>query len=560
MSAGTFAAAVMVGSMIDNLFIMPTLFPADPVDGGRMGEFGIMGAAEGDPISMIFGEYARVPGQVVWISDDLQEVSHSERDGKNSRRKTRSYYVDAIVIVSYLGETWSPGTIDRIDQVFMDQKRVFANADTTPPDTTAEDGLFVVDQGGWYFVAFDTAVNANCVANFYDKWLVGDRISWSGWLNAANNDSSDLILEKTQRGFPDSSPAGFRMLNVFKMQKGKVNEFAGSYAGNDIGAVPGRTITATGVSGSGWADGLFRGAISTLRDGSHASSWSTYRDEVGDVNAPGWLDCAWLPLNALNLGDFGNRFPNVEFIASADSSLRTPRAIIGHLLEQAKLDSTEYDTTEVDNATTVLGMVIRGPVEAAKALQPLMLANDIIAQERGKKLYFFDRADNVSNTYEVDAELVVNTDQDGSGIDVQETPTDQRYGEVTVTFVDYDDENYRRGLARAVYLSEGTVVERESPERWTKLAVNLDMTLTQGDAKEIAYRLLAHSQADVLKFSFTLPPRYLYLQENDRIQFTSDGVTYSALISRIDVGANFDLRIEATLDVAVEQDYSTWNV
>ena len=554
--AGTYAAAVMMGSMIDNLLIMPTLFPADPVDGGRMGEFGVMGASEGDPVAMVFGQYAKVATQIAWISEDLTEVLHSNKAGKNNEQVGATYYTHGIAMIGYLGNTWSPGSIANLDQVFMDQKRVYADAATTIPGVTSEDAIFAWVNGNRKFVVFDTDIDANLKTTFWAKWLVGDRIDWTGWADAANNDPSDLIVDKVEYlTIPDSgAPNGIRQLPAFRMQKGKIAEYSGT-SGAPTGIV-GQDITATGVQGTGWADGLFQGTIATLRDGSHTTSWSIYRDEVGDANAPGWLDMAWLPLRGLNLTDFGGRVPNVEVVVSADTSLRTPQTIIGHILLQTDLQTSEYDVSAVDNSAAVLGYVVHTPIEATKALQPIMLAFDINAQERGKKLYFFDRADNVANTITVDASFA--GDGSGGGIQVQETPIEQRYGEVGVSFVDFASDTYKKGMARAQYLSEGTIANRETPYRWTKLAINLDMTLNEGDAKEIAYRILAHSHADILKFKLKLPPRYLKLQENDRITFASGGVTYSALISQIDIGANFMLDIEATLDVAVEEDYSTW--
>lgn len=552
--AGNYAAAVMLGSMIDNLFIMPTLFPADPVDAGRVGEFGVMGAAEGDPVPIVFGQYAKLATEVVWISEDVEEVTHTANAGKNGGITSATYYVNAIVILGYLGNDWSPGTIATLDQVFMDQKRVYANAATTTPITTIEDGLFILTKGSQYVVYFDAVVNPNAVTEFYDKWVVGDKLTWSGWLNAVNNDSADMIVEKRDFLVSDGMFGGYRTVQGFRMQKAKYEEFAGTT--NAPTGIAGRDITATGVAGSGWADGLFKGSIASIRDGSQASPWTTYQNEVGSGNASAWVDMAWLPLLKLNLTDFGNRFPNIEAVVSADTTLRDPRGIVGHILLQTGLEAAEYDVSAVDNTATVLGYVVRGPIEATKALQPILLAFDIIPQERGKKIYFFDRADNIANTYTVDADFI--GDGSGGGVEIQETPMDQRYGEVVVTFVDFSSETYKKGLERAQYLSENSVANRETPYRWTKLAINLDMTLNPGDAREIAYRVLAHSHADILRLKFMLSPRYLWLQENDRISIVAGGVTYKALISQIDIGANNFLDVQATLDVAVEQDFSSW--
>lgn len=559
MNPGAYAAMMMIGSFIDNQMLMPFLFPPDPVDGLRLGEVAISGADEGDPAAMVFGQYATVAGEYLWISDRLNYNQHNRRVGKAGRTVERTYFTDAAVAVCYIGERWSPGSIATVDQVFMDEKRVYANANTTPPTTTAETGLMSY----WYgankrYIVFDTRINANAVTDFHDKWGIGDRLDWSGWTNAANNDSGDRVIDKIEVPVYDTFANNYIWLPAFQMEKEKVVE-------NDVGTYSHQgkaaTVTATGIAGEGWASGLFAGGVPTVRDGSHTNNWSRLVAEVGEPNAPAWSDMAWLPLPSLVLNDFGGRMPTVRFVVSSHTSMRDPQGIIEEIMRSAGFESSEFDVSGVDAASTVLGYVVRGSVEVHKQLQPLMLAFNIIAQETGKKIVFMDRTDQVANTVEIDSAFVGATEGDypsGGSVVVQESPKHQRHGEVFVTFTDYDDGNLGKGSARATFMSEADLGSRDTPERFARMSLNFDMTMTEADAKQIAYRMLASSNADVLRFRFTLSPRYLWLQENDRIQITTGGVEYDALIVKLDVGANFLLEVEAVLDVSSTLDYSEW--
>jgi hypothetical protein len=577
MGPGAYVAAAMVGSMIDNMFIMPTLFPPDPIEGQKVGEIGVSGADEGDPVSMVFGQYAVCPAQYVWASDYLNERSQQTKVGKSGTRVDYEYYTHAVVAFCYLGERWSPGTIATVDQIFMNEKRVYANSATTPPTTVTELGMAAWKNGNRYFVLFDDDVNASIKADIYDKFDVGDTVTFSGYTNAANNDSSDRIIDKIENFWWEPTTCEYdsgrgkwessgKFVHAWRMQKEKTyNADTISCAGDaTVTLYEGfrtNAVTVTGVAYSGWADDLFIGSDPTPRLGSQTSAWATYESEVGSDVAPAWIDMAWTPLPSILLNDFGGRLPSVRAVISADTSLRDPRGIIGHILLQGGLDASEYDVSGVDNSATVLGYTVKGPQEINKALQPIMLAHDIVAQERGGTIYFLDRADQVSNTTELESDFIGATEGNeigGGKVQIQEHPTDQLPAEIEVTFTDFADGNLGKGMARAHMFSEDAANLRDSNHRYNKLSFNFDMTMTDDDAREIAWRLLTRAHSDNLSFRFTLPPRYIWLQENDRVQFTTGGVTYKALLTKVDLGANFVVEVEATLDVAVEQDFSDW--
>jgi hypothetical protein len=565
--AGAYFVMAVMGSMVDNLLVMPTLFPPDAVEGSKLGEVNISGADEGDPVPMVFGQYAVVGGQYVWVSESFTETANTKRVGKSGSQTSYQYDTIAANAICYLGEKWSPGTIDTLDQVFFNEKRVYVNAATTPPTNISAAGMMVIHawSGSGFWICFDTEINATIKEDVWAKFDSGDTIDISGFTNAANNDSSDRIIDKVEELVIPSYGVSSRTLPAWRMQLGKVEESdtQSNGLGSDRQVGIAGTVTIDGVANSGWADGLWVGQDPQVRKGDQVSNYQPYEDEVGEANAPAWSDCAFMPFSRLILNEFGGRLPSVRYVVSADSSLRDTRGIIGHILLQAGLDASEYDVTGVDNTATILGFALAGPVEVAKALQPLMLAQDVIAQERGGTIYFKDRADNIADTTSILDDFVgaaAGEQIAGGRVKVSEMPTEEMPAEVEVTFTDFNDGNLGRGMARAHLLSDDSSERYDTNERRNKVSLNFAMTLTEDDAREIAWRILTEANANTLRFNFTLPPRYIWLQENDRVNITTGGSTYPALIRKVDIGANMLMQIEAHLDIAVEQDYSDWAV
>ena len=565
--AAAYAAAAITGSIIDNWLIMPTLFPPDPVEGQKLGSVSVSGADEGTAVPMVFGQYAVVGGQYVWMSENFTEVSQSQRVGKSGTQVSYRYDIIAANAICYVGEkAGGPTKIASVDQVFFNEKRVYVNAGTTPPTGLTEQGIMVIGQ----HVIFDTNYNADSKTDTWAKFDSGDVIDLSGFTNAANNDTGDRILDKIEEyTFQFNIGNGFtgsKTLPAWRMQLGKVDEFDTELIGGGPNTHPvgtANTITINGVANAGWADGLWVGQDPEPRLGDHVSNYTPYENEVGESNAPAWSDCAFMPLTRLIVNEFGGRLPSVRYVVSADATLRDTQGIIDHMLLQAGLEATEYDTTAVDNTATVLGFTLNGPTEVAKALQPIMLAQDVIAQERGGTIYFKDRADNVADTTDLLDDFVGATAGDqvaGGRVQIAEVPTEDLPGEVEVTFTDFNDGNLGQGMARAHLMSSDSAERYDTNERRSRISFNFAMTMTESDARQIAWRLLTEANANILTFKFTLPPRYIWLQENDRVNITTGGETYPALIRKVDLGANFLLDIEAQLDVAVEQDYTEWAV
>jgi hypothetical protein len=549
------AMATALGNVIDSFFIMPALFPADPIEGARVGEISVMGADVGMSVANCYGRYARVAGQVIWAGD-LEEVSSSEHAGKNQVRITYKYYTDCAVAICRTGDT----PLDTITHVLADEKVIYR--DDVPASEFTGTGMFAAYiANNNYLIGFHDPDNTDIYQNF----AIGDKVSISGFDTSANNDADDEIIGKQQYGYKYYISAGVSAYGykAFRVKKGKDTEDAYGFYNSPL--VISNTITFTGIAQSGWPASIQRGGQGdppTIHLGNNAAVDSHMDTILSDV--PAFKDMAYVVFDSLALEDFGHRIPNFEFVVSAHPDLREVKGVMESILGEAELEASAYDCSGV-STTEVVGYTSRGPTETAKRLQPIMLAFNVVAQERGGVLYFFDRS--AAKAWTIDtADIGASSGKPTGGVEVRQTPSTEKYGEVTVAFINSDPDSndlygassFAQGMERAQSMSASNIQGRQSPARWSKLAVNLPITMTSDSARRIAYRLLHTTQSDDLMFTLTLPPKYMQIRENDRISFSAGGNSYKAMVQKVDIGAQNIVKIEASLDVAVDMDFDEW--
>lgn len=564
---GGFAIAMFLASYVDSAYIMPSLFPPDPTEGAKIGEVGVMGADTGTPAPKCYGTFAKVAGQLLWTAN-FTEISNSERQGKNGRKVTYRYYVDVAVGICRTDAT----PLASLDSVLADEKVVYANQDTVNPTPASGTGVGLLVEGGKQYMIFDPVVNSSVLTDFYHAFEVGDKVQLSGFATLFAGNWT--ILEKlsltlhygvAQGMHAEKDYFAFRMpywgetdhewrteaLWYVDYWWEETNEFRDTL----VPAGKSTSVTLTGVQGAGWQSGIQQSGDPVIHLGNNTTADSILTTVEDDV--PAFKDLAYIAFDQLNLDDFGMRIPNFEFIVS-NTARADAQACLDDILQDSGLDSTEYDVSEV-NEDAIIGFSTLGATATVKKIQPLALAFSIMAQERGGKLHFFTHNSSVTLTEIEDDYVGAYTNKPTGGISVQQSPIDERHGEVAVTYVNaMEGARFSQGLERAMAYSHANEANRETSHRWTKLSVNLGLTLEPNDAREIAHRLLWSQWADDLMFEFTLPARYLKLQENDRISINVNGTTHKAVVRKIDVGANYMMKIEAKLDVAVDQDFSGW--
>jgi len=69
-------------------------------------------------------------------------------------------------------------------------------------------------------------------------------------------------------------------------------------------------------------------------------------------------------------------------------------------------------------------------------------------------------------------------------------------------------------------------------------------------AEILAERLLWTMRADSKLFSFTLPPNYAHLRENDLVSITVEGRTFTIMLQSVEVGNDYQIVCEGSLEAA----------
>lgn len=574
--AGQFAVMMVVAQIIDSQLIMPSLFPPDPIEGAKVDSIDIMSADEGAPVSECYGTFAKTGGQLIWTYK-LQSQSHVSGSRKRGITTSYTYHIKCAVAVAYTPNN----PLATIDQVQMDEKVVYRNINTTNTTVVSGAGMGVHnDSDGQRWVWFDPEVNPTIIADVYNVFEVGDVLHWGDAVSttglrfgtSANNDASDKILEKGFARVMYWSDDGewnsrvYHSFRGFRMQKSKTDEYVKTNSGSssDLPAITDEpsgltfSVQAAGVAGSGWASGIQVGGEPVIYLGDQTADDPTMDDYhviSGDnSNLPAFKDMAYIVFNNLNLERWGQRVPNMSFVVSAHSDYRTVPSIMTQILTNGNIDSSEFDTSNVA-ATSVVGYTIKGATEIVKKIQPLMVAFNIVAQERGNKIYFHDRASVPSVTIPSGYETAY-VGRPNDGVEVEETPYSQRVGEINLKFVNSDDDEFRTGQERIVFKNDG--MRNDSFNKMTKLNMQLPVTMSRSTAKQIAARMLYSTHADVLSFKFNLPMTYLHIQENDKLNVTIGGKSYAMLIRKVDIGANGLIAVEATHEVAINTDWSDY--
>ena len=570
--SGSFAVAMAVASIVDSSLIMPSLFPPDPIEGNKIDSIDVMGADEGSPLPECYGTRAKTGGHLIW-THTLSSRTTTSGSRKRGITVNNEYYIDCAIAICYTPKN----PLASVDQVQMDEKVIYRNSNTTVPTTVNETGMGAYVKNNEHWIFFDSTVNSSIIADVYNTFEVGDVVTWGGgggagnkFSNSANNDSNDVILNKGDVGvryiFNDGSEdqPKYVYFKGFKMSKGKTNEFVET----DVSVTGGTNedypsglagaVQLEGVAGSGWSIGMVVGGdrndYMQFHLGDQTADDTTMDDHISTSELPAFKDIAYLSCKNLALRRWGQRIPNTTFIVSAHSDYRTVPTIISQILQNGNISTNDFDVSNCAS-TTVIGYTVKGATELIKKLQPLMLCFNIVAQERGNKIFFYDRASvpsiTVNSGYE-SAYVGSATD----GVEIEETPYSERIGEINLKFVDSDSNEYKGGQERIVFHNDG--ISDDNFQKLTKLNMELPITMSRSTAKSVASRLLYSTHSDVLTFKFNLPLTYLHVQENDKLTITANGTEYKVLVKKVDIGANGLVGIEATHEVATDTDWSSY--
>lgn len=243
------------------------------------------------------------------------------------------------------------------------------------------------------------------------------------------------------------------------------------------------------------------------------------------------------------LEEFGNRFPqvSVEVRGTPDNPLLSD--IVSDICLKTGLSANEIDVTELMDQT-VSGFTIFQTDTARQTLGTLQQAYFFDCVESGGKLRFQKIirptvAATLTKNDLASYEAGQNRPNNFKELRTQklELPT-----EVNVTFFDINANH-----AEAVERSNKVRTNNTNQEN-----ISLPLALNSDEAKKIADRLLYLTWLRRRKFSFTLPPRFSFLEPGDVLATPFHNQIEKVQISKINFGANRLIECEAFLyDAAV---------
>ena len=275
--------------------------------------------------------------------------------------------------------------------------------------------------------------------------------------------------------------------------------------------------------------------------------------DKGTGNVPAYRGVAYQGLDEFEVTQFGNGLPfSMEAIIDVDRGMSWPEAVRA-VLEWGGVPSDAIDVGGVD-ADPFFGFYLRGSAPVTTAIQPLLVAKQIVAQDRDGVLSFFQ----VENADVVSLENGAVRTCLGARLD-GEPASDDKISRTNAALEDLPtsvgirhqdpDNAYAPG-----YQTYG--LRHPSGVTWQNVReVDLsNLALSRKQARNLATTLLRRNWVNSTQVQMTLDGRYIDLLENDLLTVTDDdGNDLTVRITQLDVGANFVVQVTAVVeDVALE--------
>ena len=265
---------------------------------------------------------------------------------------------------------------------------------------------------------------------------------------------------------------------------------------------------------------------------------------------PGFRGMSYQMLDQWDLSTyFGNQVPPIiEGIIEPDPLLAVPQAVLT-LCERAELRDLLIDVADV-NSELFEGYWTQGSIPTVTALQPVMLAYGLLAQERNNTLAFF----NVENADSIQIEngasfsdlgVASGSDTPSAGDKLKITQRDTQDLPTSIGVSHQDpDQQYAQGFQHFKQRQPSPLASANEQN------IQLDnVVLSRKKARNLAATLLRRSWVNATSLDFQLPVAYLEALENDLVTLTDDeGQDYTARIIRREVGNNFVVNVTAVVE------------
>lgn len=420
------------------------------------------------------------------------------------------------------GTATSPGTIERVDDAIVEH-------DYT---VTSNGSTF-----GFLFIDRDTTGTS---ADFEDVFKIGDLVTLAGYTPSAINYTYRVTT------FVQQSATVRRMFLQVVGGTGSIAQ-AGPYTAG--------TSTAAGVirftNPTGPAAAMFRAGTTDnllFYDGSDDQD-APALIEAHEDDVPGYRGVALLTLDELILTNFGNRAPIFEALIVPDTVMTYADAV-REIVKLGRMPNPD-SVLDLSGASTeqLRGYYVRGPQAIVQSLQPLLVAKEMVTQERRDQMAVFTiaNADVVAVAPE-DLGTMRSREPNKAILTVERTEDAQLPTAVGVSFID-SSRNHGRGYESYGLRNPATLPHDNRAE------IDLrPLSLTRPQARDIAARTLRRAWVNREVVSLDLPPSYAHLLENDLVTLDDVmGRDWVLRVIHVQVTTDWIVRVRGVVeDVDVE--------
>lgn len=253
---------------------------------------------------------------------------------------------------------------------------------------------------------------------------------------------------------------------------------------------------------------------------------------------PAYKGSAYVVIKDLQLADYGNRLPNLEFLVVADDEIS-----VGTIAARIVADCgiPENTISAMGLTDRVRGFAITQDASGVGALQPLALAFDFDVAEVSGDLRLVRRGLAPVAVVPPDDLAAYAASESRPGLfSISEQPTTEMPREASIVFVDPDRD----------WQTNAAVARRSQGSAQNNLSTTLPIVLDVATAAQIADRALWGAWHQRQKGTGALDDRWIYLQPGRTYLFETPAGLEPLRITRRTRGANGVIQFEASRDRA----------
>ncbi len=492
------------GAVVDSMFLIPEIMGTDhqSSSGPRIEEPIISLASEGTDIPFMLGNQIRSPGFLFYAGEFIEEVIVNKSSGgkggsSSSSSITYTYFCDLAVGIG----TGGNDQVEEIEKMWGDNKKILEKIRAVNMHSNK---LSVTKRGGWMIV--DSTLQK------MTRLLVGVNATFADWGNSGNNGT-------------------FKVWGV-KLTGGG-NSRARLWNPNCVDESAGRPIWVHQDSdnrGAGRVD-----SIEIFTGADDQDAWEMIENDKGIDSTPAFRGMAYVGLERLALDDFGERIPNITF-QMVEKTGRTRAEAIDKIMERAGYTAGQWDTSRVRG--NMRGMNLPGIQDSRSGVLPIAQAFGLRVRVSQGVIIFFQKGD--ENIVDVSSGDLGAAELGEEPTRFSKTRVDPRSlpSEVTVTYLDARKKQ-EKGAQQYRHPTLSTEIKQK---------IEIPIVMSSAEAQRYATTLLweYHNENETVRF--TLPPKYMDVEETDIIIVEApDGHTYNVRVTEINRGANMLLEMRGTI-------------